>query len=153
MSCAPTLSGLYSVDLGDHAENRCAGAISRTCLTIQRSPGTDRFIGGDAQIPGSDAVAHKITRRWTGNVRGRCRPVCHEDKLGVVAATMPRIVCRVVCGRFDVMAIFLTDERFERTCRCWACRRKTDEAGTELPVVVLPLIGPQPSTRRPPSDR
>ena len=109
MSCAPTLSGVTRSIL-----------VTTPRTVVRASHLTDLFDDPAVAGPiGSSAgmhpitstsrigVAHKIIEALTEqHLRGRCRPAVSTMSWASSRLTMPRIVCRVVCGRFDVMAIF-----------------------------------------------
>ena len=77
---------------------------------MNRSPGPTRWSAGRQNPTTSTSVSVSLTSalsRSPSSVRGRCSPgVSTRISCASGRCTMPRIVCRVVCGRPDVIATF-----------------------------------------------
>src|SRR5690606_3147504 len=83
---------------------------SASSFAMNRSPGPIFWSDGRQNAMTSTSVSVSRTRslsRSPSSVRGRCRPgVSTSTSWASVRWTIPRIVCRVVCGRPDVIATF-----------------------------------------------
>ena len=132
------------VGLGGERDHRRASAArsSASSRAMNRSPGPIRWSAGRQKPMTSTSSSVSRTRslsRWPSSVRGWCSPgVSTRISWRVGPVTMPRMVCRVVCGLLDVIATLLPDQRVGQ--RRLAGVRPADEAGEardDSPAAVL----------------
>ena len=103
---------VHAVALGDDRDDRGAlGPLHRRAAGDELVAGADPLVGGDAETDDVDVeqgLPNHVVEPLPSRVRGLCAaPECRRGSAchaGVV--TMPRTVCRVVCGFDDVIATF-----------------------------------------------
>src|SRR5450756_1362950 len=107
--CLLTRSALVAVATTGDAE--LPRPSSASWFAMYRSPGPTFWSAGRQNTTTSTSVRVSRTRslrRCPSKVRGRCRPgVSTRTSCASGRCTIPRITCRVVCGRPEVIATLL----------------------------------------------
>ena len=104
---------------------------------MKRSPGPTFWSAGRQKPITSTSSSVSRTRslsRCPSSVRGRCSPgVSTRTSCASGWCTMPRMVCRVVCGLLEVIATFCADQRVgQRRLAGVGPADEAGEAGPEL---------------------